>query len=309
MSNNNILIGHLGWDGCHFLCACLTMSDKVYFNNFTLRGKTEYFFKGMSNVNEVNEKPVWNDVIMFHGSSYQTEGYVHYRHAWINDLSNNFEQFESDSKSENDFLVSRLHIPIYYSLTNLFKKNISHPVAEMFRSKYFICLVNTHLFASLRGIKLSHDDGAVDSWDEGFAIIPDIRWFNGPLTKIDKITNSITVSEFLSLPNEIQKNIKNHHRSDINDLFNLTKLNKDDNNLLKNLVTHQWDCNWFLNEEETIENIKQLYSKIDLGECDEKLLREMYKVWIHKIDYLKKWHIQDSKSKYVSPVNNDMFFK
>ena len=43
--NNNILIGHLGWDGCHFLASCLAMSDEVYFNHYTLRGKMEYFFK------------------------------------------------------------------------------------------------------------------------------------------------------------------------------------------------------------------------------------------------------------------------
>lgn len=309
MSNNNILIGHLGWDGCHFLCACLTMSDKIYFNNFTLHGKTEYFFKGMSNITEVDGKPIWNDVFMFHGTSYQTDGYVHYRHAWINDLDNNFEQFEVDSRSEKNPLISRLHIPIYYSLSDILSKNISHPVAEMFRSKYFICLVNPHLFSSLRGIKLSNDNRPINSWDKEFAIIPDIRWFDGELTKVDKITNSITVSEFLSLPETIQKNIKSHRNGNIDDLFNLTKLYKNDNDLLKTLITHQWDCNWFITQEETVENVKRLYLEMDLGQCDEKLICEMHEVWIRKIDYLKKWHIKDSKSKYTSPVNNDMFLK
>jgi len=77
--NNNILIGHLGWDGCHFLASCLAMSDDVYFNHYTLRGKMEYFFKNMSNIIKVDGKPVWSDVFMFYGSSYQSNGYVHYR--------------------------------------------------------------------------------------------------------------------------------------------------------------------------------------------------------------------------------------
>ena len=84
--NNNILIGHLGWDGCHFLASCLTMSDEVYFNHHTLRGKIEYFFKNMANITKVDGKPVWSDVFMFYGSSYQSNGYVHYRQLLVNDF-------------------------------------------------------------------------------------------------------------------------------------------------------------------------------------------------------------------------------
>jgi hypothetical protein len=69
-------------------------------------------------------------------------------------------------------------------------------------------------------------------------------------------------------------------------------LYKKYNDLLKDKITHQWDCNWFLSEEETFENIKFLYSEMNLGECNQKLIREMYKVWIRRIDYIKKSHVK-----------------
>lgn len=310
MTNNNILIGHLGWDGCHFLGACLSMSDQVFFNNFTLRGKIEYFFKRMSSIEKVNGKPIWNDVFMFFSTSYQTEGHIHYRNVWVNDSVNNFEQFESNLDSQQKTLVSRLHVPVYYPLQEMMEKNISHPIMDMFKSKYFICLVNAHLFASLRSIKIQNDTKTPNDWDAEFAIIPDIKWFGGSLTEIDKITNSITVSEFQSLPKDVQERVKSNRNSNLEDLFNSTKLHKEDNDLLKTKITHQWDCNWFLTEEETIQHVKRLYSEMDLGKCNEKLIGEMYKVWIRKMDYLKKWHINDpDKSDYVSPIDNERYIK
>jgi len=291
MTNNNILIGHLGWDGCHFLASCLSMSDNVYFNHFTFRGKVEYFFKKISSISKVDGNPVWSDVHMFYGSSYQSNGYVHYRQLLVNDFVDTFEQFPTDSKPEQKTLVSRLHIPIYYPLSDMMERNVSHPIVDMFRSKYFVCLVNTKLFASLRSIKIQHDNRMTNSWDDGFAIIPDIKWYDGPLTEIDKITNSINVSEFQNLSKEEQETLKNHHKSNIDQLFDLTKLYKTDNDLLKTLVTHQWDCNWFLSEDETIENLKVFYSEINLGKLNEKLIRKMYKIWINKIDYLKNWYM------------------
>lgn len=308
--NNDILVGHLGWDGCHFLCSCITMSDEIYFNNFTLRGKMEYFFKNISTTSIINGKPVWNDTFMFFGTSYQTEGHIHYRQIWVNDVNTNFEQFEFDSRSYQKSLVSRLHVPIYYPLQDMLQKNISHPVVKMFDSNHFICLVNSHLFASLRTIKIENDTSIPDDWSTEFTTIPDIKWFDGILTEIDKITNLITVSEFQLLSKEIQEKVKLNRNSNLEDLFNSTKLYKCDNNLLKSMVTYEWDCNWFLVEDDTISNIKDLYSKMNLGRCNEKLISKMYKIWIKKIDYLKKWHINDSdKSDYTSPIDEDMFLK
>jgi len=291
--NNNILIGHLGWDGCHFLGSCLTMSDEVYCNNLTLRGKVEYFFKNMSKISRVDGKPVWNDVFMFHSTSYQSENYIHYRNAWINDFESDFDEFESDSSSKQQTRISRLHVPIYYSLSKMMDKNISHPIADMFKSKHFICLVNTQLFVALRSIKLEKDNRIDGSWDENFAVIPDIKWYDKPLKVSDRFTNTLDIKKYQSLSEELKEDLKKYNHSNIDDLFNKTKLFKSDNELLKSMITHQWDCNWFLNEDETVENLKILYSDMGLGKLNEKLIRKMYRVWVDKMDYIKKWYIKD----------------
>lgn len=320
MTNDNILIGHLGWDGCHFLGSCLTMSDEVYFNNCTLRGKIEYFHKNMSYISWVNEEPIWSDVFMFYGTSYQTDGYVHYRHAWCNDIESDFEQFPEDSGSKQKVHISRLHVPVYYPLKKMLEKNISHPMMDMFKSKHFICLVNTSLFASLRSIKLEENDGIEGAWDDECAPIPDLKWFDGLLTDVDRMTNTLTVSAFRSLHEESKNEIKSYHKKNLDDLFNLTKLNKEDNDVLKTMITHEWDCNWFLDEDETIQGIKVLYSEMKLGKMNENLIRKMYRIWINKIDFIKNWYVTNGVSNNeigvdydrcidMTPLNKEMFMK
>jgi len=211
-------------------------------------------------------------------------------------------------------------VPIYYPLKEMLEKNISHPMMDMFKCKNFICLINTSLFASLRSIKLEHDDGIPGSWNEDCARIPDLKWFDGPLTEIDRMTNSLTVSAFESLPEESKDLIKSYHNKNIDDLFNLTKLHKSDNDLLKTMITHQWDCNWFLNEDETIQGLKVLYFEMNLGKLNENLIRKMYRIWINKIDFIKNWYVTNGFSNNESevehgrcsdmtPLNKEMFMK
>ena len=83
----------------------------------------------------------------------------------------------------------------------------------------------------------------------------------------------------------LKKILKKYHKANLDDLFGLTELYKSDNDFLKTLITHQWDCDWFLSEDETFENLKILYSQMDLGEINEELIRKMYRIW------LKKWII------------------
>lgn len=191
---------------------------------------------------------------------------------------------------------------------------------DMFKSKHFICLVNTSLFASLRSIKLEENDGIEGAWDDECAPIPDLKWFDGPLTDVDRMTNTLTVSAFRSLHEESKNEIKSYHKKNLDDLFNLTKLNKEDNDVLKTMITHEWDCNWFLDEDETIQGIEVLYSEMKLGKMNENLIRKMYRIWINKIDFIKNWYVTNGVSNNeigvdydrcidMTPLNKEMFMK
>ena len=301
--NNNILIGAEGIDGANFLASCLTMSDEVYFNNCALEEKVKFFFRGMSNIREINGLPIWSDVSMlFHSFSRGKNNLI-------------FSTYQSKkiyhSVNSPKTLISKVSMPQFLPLRTLMLKDPEDRLIQLFGSKYFIALVNPDLFISLRTV--------LDNKDVS---IPNLDLF--------------TIEKFNCLTKKEQEKIKSSYQSDIERLFQFKpsgptihswnmhnmkcdidyRTQHDDVNMdviedifnkssdfMKPLITHQWDCNWFLNEDETIENIKLLYSEMNLGKFNENLIRKMYMVWIEKIDYIKKSHIRE----FDCAINNDTF--
>ena len=47
-----------------------------------------------------------------------------------------------------------------------------------------------------------------------------------------------------------------------------------------------WDCNWYLDEQNTIHNIKCLYNVLELEGYDEQSIRSYYRSWIKKLEEL-----------------------
>lgn len=296
MSNNNILIGAEGVDGANFLACCLTMSDKVYFNNCSLTEKVKYFFNGMTHIEKMNNLPIWSDVSMLFQNCYNLRSITT---LTANQSKTTYESVKSTLN--NKTLINKVCMPSFWPLDILKSKNPEDPILKLFESKYFIGLINPDLFISLRTVLNNSDDSEFD-------------------------LDLLNIEEFNLLPKEIIESIKNNYQSGIERLFEfnsdiptfhkwnmvnmkchvdymrmnaevknndeLKDLYKKYNDLLKDKITHQWDCNWFLTEDDTFENINFLYSEMGLGECNEKLIREMYKVWIRRIDYIKKSHIR-----------------
>lgn len=314
---NSILIGAEGLDGANFLGDCLAMSNEVYFNNFTQREKVKYFFKEMSHIEKKNEVPIWSDVSM-----------LFYSCARENDkLSFSAYQSKSiyDSHKSTKICISKVRLPVFWPLKIQMQKNSEDPLIKLlFESRYFIGLVNPDIFISLRTIL-----GNSDSWDPDWKL-----WQSGP--RMDEHLPNLgllTIEGFNSLPIEVREIIKYKHQSDIERLFECNiptnhkwhmsnmecdldfvdivkneykniELYKEGNQLLKNKITHQWDCNWFLNTEDAVENIKILYSEMNLGKCNEDLICKMHKSWIRRIDYIKRSYI---KSFDVTPININTF--
>lgn len=302
MTNNNILIGAEGLDGANFLCSCLTMSDKVYFNNCTLDEKIKFFFDGMNDIVEKNEVPIWSDVSMLFSGCARSK----------NKLS--FSIYQSKNKTSNDkTLISKARLPIFWPLTIHMAKNPEDSLSKLFQSKYFIGLINPDLFISLRTMLIDPD--CIDN------TIPNFNLF--------------TIREFNLLPNKVQEKIKYNHQSQSRRLFecnvsssyrriflhkwqmsnmecHINDMNiienelkyldfyRESNNLLRTKITHEWDCNWFLNEEDTVKNIKTLYLEMNLGICDEDLICKMHKVWIDRIDFIKKSHIETFSPPFIN---------
>lgn len=296
--NNNILIGAEGLDGANFLTSCLTMSDEIYFNNCSLDEKIEFFFSGMSKIQKKNELPIWEDVSMLFSGCARAGDKVSFSTYQSKKL------YESVKlKLNNKNLISKIQLPLYWPLISLIKKNPEDPIVKLFESKYFIGLVNADLFVSLRTV-LGNSD--MDQFT--------IKKFNSLLVSEqniikDKYQSNIEVlfrfDDMLADPDtkmnkwfmsnmECNLDYLNHRSLDNIPTNWITNI-KESNNLIKNKITHQWDCNWFLTENETIENVRCLYSKLNLSKFDEKLIRNMYRVWINRIDCIKKSHIKEFK--------------
>lgn len=317
--NNDILIGAEGIDGANFLAACLTMSDNVYFNNYTLDGKKEFYFNGMTQVKIKNDLPIWTDVSMLFHSCARRKTKISFGTYQVKKI------YESVKESVQDkSRTHKVHLPINWPLENIISKNLDDPLSQLFKSKYFIGLINPDLFICLR-LVLGNPD-----------------------------LDLITIKDFDLLPKKVQDKFKDDYRSDIDRLFKseiptrstplsdkwdmlhleceyndldnyypekrsykvrsgdleyytsnqdrIVDIYKRSNEILKSRITHEWDCNWFLTEKETVKNIDRLYSELNLGKCNKKLIRSMYRTWISRIDTIKKTYINAFLS---TSINND----
>lgn len=284
--NNSILIGAEGLDGANFLCSSLTMSDEVYFNNYTLEEKVKFFFECMSKVHRTNGLPIWNDCSMLFSSCARAKDKL------------SFSTYQSKVKTfNNKTVINKVRLPVFWPLSIHMEKNPEDSLSKLFQPTYFVGLINPDLFISLRTVLI--DSKFIDD------LIPDF--------------NLLTVAEFNLLPKDVQDKIKQNYQSEVDRLFKceITSIHKwhmsnmqchindmniiaketenlhlykKGNELLRTKITYEWDCNWFLNENETFEKINQLYYEMNLGKCNEKLIREMYKVWIRRINYFKESH-------------------
>lgn len=296
--HNNILIGAEGIDGTNFLASCLTMSSEVYFNNCDLDGKLKYFLNRISHIEKQNELPIWSEFSMlFYSCARQKNKITCYAYQSKKD----YESF-----GLNKTLINKVQLPLFWPLTSIMSKNPEDPLVKLFESKYFIGLINPDLFVSLRTV-LGNSRLDLLTIQE-FNSLPKDEQKNFKeiyQTNIERLFclggDIITPIEFIT--KTLHKWNMHNMKCSINyiegfypetqDIFKVRDLYKKGNELIKNKITHQWDCNWFLSEYETIENIKFLYSEMNLGKCNEKLISNMYQIWINKIDYIKKSHIKE----------------
>lgn len=319
MTNNNILIGAEGIDGANFLAACLTMSDKVYFNDGTLQDKKEFYFNRMDNIPEINGLPIWKDVSMLFQSCARHKSQISLGTYQCKDL------YEATTLGDRS-LISKVHLPLFWPLINLIAKNPDDPLVKLFEPKYFIGLISPDLFISLRTVLGGSELDLTTIAD--FNLLPkkvqekfksdyrtdidrlfkcEIPTYTGPICdKWDMLNMKCDVDR----PEHFYPENRSYKvRSDNTEYYTSSRerirdIYEKSNELLKSRITHQWDCNWFLTEKETVKNIKLLYSELDLGKCNQTLIRSMYRTWIHRIDSIKKIHIESFCS--IS-INNSMF--
>jgi hypothetical protein len=129
-----------------------------------------------------------------------------------------------------------------------------------------IQFINQNLFKSIRNCVLSEESTKYDKHRETIPILP------------------VNFRQFMNLNEDVKSSFINK--------FNKFKFNKFVDNNLPPSYNHNnlyfWDVNWYLCEEDTLDNIKNLYDEFNLTGFNRNLISEMYNLWIDRMDALKK---------------------
>tara|TARA_B100001939_G_scaffold297196_1_gene271538 strand:- start:6566 stop:7546 length:981 start_codon:yes stop_codon:yes gene_type:complete len=126
---------------------------------------------------------------------------------------------------------------------------------------------------------------------------PDGRHFNNlPKNVKTTVKKYLNDSEFVKRVNEVARiGYSSPVPKSFSEYKSLTKKQKsilENENLTEEYVYKDsvfvWDCNWYLNEENTLHNVKNIYNVLGLCEYNESHSRSFYKAWINKLEEISK---------------------
>ena len=94
---------------------------------------------------------------------------------------------------------------------------------------------------------------------------------------------------YKQLSKVIQDEIAEVHGNEILEHYaELDKCKSIDQKLMNEHQYYVWDCDWFLDETTTINQIKELYKQLNLDDFNLDLVTEFYRAWIYKLNVLSK---------------------
>lgn len=263
MLENSIIVAHHHSDGANFLINCLSMSDHVYFNNLTKKNKVLYFFSRIT-----NQPEIWNDICMWSGE--------------INATNIELNQFNT----LKNFLI-KFHYPLGIDKNDIRQlKNLK--LIDLYlssRKKYLIVFENSTLFSCLRHF-----------FDENGVSHTCYQPINSDkiLLPKDDFLNNLTIQEYFLLSEEQKNQLKNKYELNfetmiefLNDDLESNEHNFQYTKYLSQDYTFIWNVNWFLSEDDTVNNMQKLYQIFEFDDWNEELIRIMYKKWIKKLDEIK----------------------
>jgi hypothetical protein len=271
---NIIVVAYQGGDGGNFLINCLTMSNKVTCPRLSKNDKIQYFF---DNLTEIGNK--WVDVNMFSYSLMADEIDAH--------------QMFLSKESEN--IIMKIHYPLFTineNINNEIKiKNLNTIKKVLEKRKLLIVFENPMVFSRLRHFS---DSDSKCPMSESFVPLETETYPK------DELLNVTTISEYKSFPKEKKQEIENKYNMSISKLIEIVPPYKPEYDLffMGDVIPEQkssiyiWNVNWYLDEEMTLYNIKKLYETLEFDDYDEKLIRDMYRSWIKKLDEIKKYHVE-----------------
>lgn len=270
MSLDKIVVIHLGSDGGNFLINCLTMSNDIWFNGLSKRDKIGIYFKRTFSNNKS-----WQDVIMWTWD---------FENKQLNPL---YFDYELNNIPKDKKVIIKSHYYFLHKISDFERKFLKTD------NCFIITFQNPIIFSCLRNFFSNNISNCCTckTYSEGSPF------------PVDEKLNFLTVMEYSKLGKNEKKEFEKKYNTDVYTLANnFIEVNDRPNSFdeiiqfYKNLQSYDWNVNWFLNENDTVSNIKKLYDVLELSDFDEKLIRKMYKIWISKLDEIKKYQINKEKN-------------
>lgn len=136
---------------------------------------------------------------------------------------------------------------------------------KFFPEASIIHLVNTNEFISI--IDRPNYPCVGKYWNQ----IRDVGWPEDP---------PLSAQDILKLPTFIQEELSSIFQNQIQEFFVDTDFEKC---LLPSNKVYTWDCLWFLDDEQTVEGIRNLYKVFDLSDFNADWVAQYRRMWIQKI--------------------------
>lgn len=177
----------------------------------------------------------------------------------INDKFFTYSDIKNKKKEKYFFIKTHLVNRIKNQSTNISdtSNNINYHLKNWKNCKKIIYIKNTKLFCNLRRciLKKSVENGLYEK-------IP------------------LQIGDYFKLSDDKKELLKKIYDDKIQ------KYSYCD--IQSKIEYYVWDANWYLSEQETIFNIKQLYDAIGLSQFNEKYLKHFYNSWMNTIIRLRK---------------------
>lgn len=307
MKKNFIVATHFVGDGGNFLINALSMSKNVVNSEYpSVKQRKIHFLQSIEY--NIKKEFYYKDVYLWtkHINSY---GKINAPdrvtlEEFYRERFSKLPEFESSK-----YYICKQHYPLW-NLSNpdidpdkIHDVNIMlETTAKLFNvistktNCFNILFVNPTIFTALRHYFIKGF-----SWtcryslnQRGYSISYDVKNANAY-----EELNSLTIKEYQQLPESKRREIERKYSISYDEILSL--FNEDYNQLdvyydmFLNKTSFIWDVNWYLTEDDTVNNIKKLYDILGFDDYDDNLIREMYRGWIESLNLpVSKWRALDA---------------
>lgn len=255
-----IIVGHYPGDGANFLISCLSMSDDICYKGFTKKEKVLHFFSQIC-----NKDTKWVDP-----------------NIWTGCFAAKINGVENFKFYLNEEINKKFIFKLEYNFNERIK--IDNFITQ---ESFLILFENPVIFFSLRNF--------FDEFGDSNLFYYDVSCYPFGFYPKDDVLNGLSVRQYFNLDKDRKSFFEQKYNMTICEVIRRSNLCyyqhidvESQAQFFKKHCDYIWNVNWYLSEEDTLNNIEKIYNILGLSGYDEKVIKIMYEKWIGKINSTKE---------------------